>query len=269
MNKERQIIMKKILSVVLAALMLMCVFTGCGEKTKTLDDIKAAGKLVVATSPDFPPFEELTSDGEVAGIEIDIMKLVCEKLGVELDIQTMDFDSVLLGVSSGKYDVAASGITVDEDRKKNMLFTDAYCMAAQAIVVKEGSAVAAKADLDGKKIAVQTATTAEKFCIASGYEVESYAANNDAQMALIQGKVEAWVIDDLTAAEMVAAYNAEHDDKLVILSEAMTTEPYAFALPFGSEEIASEINKIISELIDDGTIASIFEKFNAPYTSAK
>lgn len=261
--------MKKIVSMVLAAMMLMCVFTGCGEKKKTLNDINEAGKLIVATSPDFPPFEELTASDTVEGIEIDIMNLVCEKLGVELKIETMDFDAVLAGISAGKFDVGASGITVDEKRQKNMLFTNPYCLAAQAIVVTDGSAIASKADLTGKTISVQTGTTAESFCMDNGYTVNAYAANNDAQTALVQGKVDAWVIDDLTAAAMVEAYNAEHEDKLVILSEAMTTEPYAFALSFGSEEIVDKMNEILDELISDGTIASLFEKYNAPYTAAK
>ena len=138
---------------------------------------------------------------------------------------------------------------------------------AQAIVVKEGSPIASKADLTGKKISCQTSTTAAKFCRAEGYDVDEYAANNDAEMALVQGKVDAWVIDDLTAAEMVASYNSEHDDKLVILPDAMTTEPYAFAFAFGSEDLVEEVNKTIARLLEDGTIASIFEKFNAPYTS--
>lgn len=261
--------MKKIIAVILAALMLTTVFVGCGASGKTLDDIKSAGKLVVATSPDFPPFEGLTDGGEVEGIEIDVLKVVCEKLGVELDIQTMDFDSVLLGIGAGKYDLGASGISVTPSREKNVLFTDPYCLAAQAIVVAEGSPIASKADLTGKTVSVQTGTTAEEYCMGEGYTVSAFAANNDAQMAMVQGKVDAWVIDDLTAAAMVEAYNASHDDKLVILSEAMTTEPYAFAFSKGSEELVAEVNKIINEMIDDGTIESIFVKFNAPYTSAK
>jgi ABC-type amino acid transport substrate-binding protein len=87
-------------------------------------------------------------------------------------------------------------------------------------------------------------------------------------MALVTGKVEAWVIDDLTAAEMVALYNEENPDApLVVLSEAMTTEPYAFAFAFGSEELVAAINEILNGLVADGTVAQIFEKYNAPYTA--
>ncbi len=271
--------MKKIIAFILAAALMCAAFTGCsgsdkktenGGKTesagKTAADIKAAGKLVIATSPDFPPFEELKSDGSVEGIEIDILNMICKELGVTLEIQQMDFESVLPGVQAGKFDLGVSGITANEERKKNALFTDPYCLAAQAIVVTASGSVKSKADLAGKAVAVQTGTTAESFCMSEGYKVNSYAANSDAELSLVNGKVDAWVIDDLTAAEMVASYNETHDDKLVILDEAMTTEPYGFATKLGNDDLIGEINKILKKLLDDGTIASVFEKFEAPYT---
>ncbi len=264
--------MKKTISVIMAVLMICALLTACGGsaqesgESSALAKVQAAGKLTVATSPDFPPFESL-ENGEVVGIEIDILQIICEKLGVELDIQQMDFDSVLPGVQAGKFDLGASGISVTEKRQKNVLFTDPYCLAAQAIVVTEGSSVTSKADLEGKKVSVQTGTTAETFCMEAGYEVSSFTANSDAQAALVSGKVDAWVIDDLTAADMVKIYNAEGGDQLVILSEAMTTEPYAFAFAFGSEDLVEEINTILNTLVEDGTVTSIFEKYEAPYTS--
>ncbi len=259
--------MKKALVLSLTLILAISLLSGCGQKGKTLADIQKAGKLVVATSPDFPPFEELQSDGEVVGIEVEIMKIICERLGVEMELAQVDFESVLPGVKSGKYDIGMSGISVTEKRKKNALFTDPYCLAAQSIVVTEGSEITSKADLEGKTVSVQTGTTAEQFCMDNGYTVNAFAANSDAELALTTGKVDAWVIDDLTAAEMVAAYNAEHEDQLVILDEAMTTEPYAFAFMKGSDELVGEINKIVNELIADGTIAALFEEYGAPYTA--
>ena len=256
----------KIFSLVLAVLMLAMCMTGCGKSGKSLKALKKSGELVIATSPDFPPFEELQSDGSVTGIEIDLLNLICEKLGVKLVIKQMEFDSVVPGIQVGKFDMGVSGISVTPERQKNVLFTDPYCLAAQAIVVTADSAITGKADLAGKKVSVQSGTTAEQFCMAEGYEVLSYNANSDAELAVVNGKVDAWVIDDLTAADMVKVYNAENPGALVILDEAMTTEPYAFAMPFGYEEIAEEINGILKALVSDGTVASIFEKFDAPYT---
>ena len=256
--------MKKIVALCLALVLSLCSLTAFAA---TLEDVQKAGKLVIATSPDFPPFESLGDDGEVVGIEVDILKKICEELGVEMVIEQMDFESVLPGVQAGKYDVGMSGISITEKRQKNALFTDPYCLAAQAIVVVEGSSIAGKADLEGKKISVQTGTTAESFCMENGYDVSSFAANNDAETALVKGKVDAWVIDDLTAADMVAAYNAENETKLVILSEAMTTEPYAFAFKQGSDDLVAKINEILSALVADGTVAELFTQYEAPYTS--
>ncbi len=263
--------MKKLLSFALAALMvLVCVFsfTSCGKKGKTLDEVKKAGELVAATSPDFPPFENLEGE-EVVGIEVEILKKVCEKLGVTLTLKQMDFDSVLPGVTAGKFDCGMSGITVTESRQKNMLFTDPYFIAAQAIVVKADSAVKNKADLAGKKVSVQTGTTAEEYCGENGYEVSAFAANSDAQTALLNGNVDAWVIDNLTGIAMVEKYNEGKADneKLVILSEKMTEEPYAFAFAFGSETLVEEINKIQKEMIEDGSIAAIFAQFGENYAA--
>lgn len=259
---------KKLAALSLALLMIVACMTACGSKTVTVKSVQKAGKLVIATSPDFPPFESLNASGAVEGIEIDIMELICEELGVQLEIKQMDFDSVLPGVQTGKFTVGVSGISVTPAREKNTLFTDPYCLAAQAIVVTSGSDITCKADLAGKTVSVQTGTTAEEFCMENGYDVKAFAANADAQSALTVGKVDAWVIDDLTAAEMVAAYNEDHPDApLVILDEAMTTEPYAFAFAFGSEDLVERINEILNKLVSDGTVAAIFEKYGAPYTN--
>ena len=252
--------MKKMITVVLALVMICACLTACGgAKGATLADVQKAGKLTVATSPDFPPFESLEG-GEVVGIEVDIMELICAELGVEVEFVQMDFDSVLIGIQAAKYDCAMSGITVDADRQKNMLFTDPYYNAAQVIVVAEGSAITGKADLAGKTVSVQTGTTAESGCMDEGIAVQAFAANADAKTALTTGKVDAWVVDNLTALQMV-----EEGDGLVILEEKMTEEPYAFAFAFGSEDLVAAINAELTALIADGTVESIFESYGETY----
>ena len=251
--------MKKLVALFLVISTLICAFAGCSAKGKTLDQVKEAGKLTIATSPDFPPFESLEGN-EVVGIEVDIMKLICDKLGVELEIVQMDFDSVLLGIQTAKYDCGMSGITASEDRKQNMLFTTPYYNAAQVIVVKAGSDIKGKADLTGKKVSVQTGTTADQGCTEAGLSVQAFAANADAKAALTTGKVDAWIVDNLTAIQMV-----EESDGLVILDEKMTEEPYAFAFAFGSEDLVAEIDKILKALIQDGTIESIFAQYGETY----
>ena len=252
--------MKKIIALVLALVMVAACLTACGgAKGATLKDVQKAGKLMVATSPDFPPFESLEG-GKVVGIEVDILELIAKELGVELEIVQMDFDSVLIGIQAAKYDCAMSGITVTPDRQKNMLFTDPYYNAAQVIVVAEGSPITGKADLAGKVASVQTGTTAESGCQDEGIEVQAFAANADAKAALTTGKVDAWVVDNLTAIQMV-----EEGDGLVILDEKMTEEPYAFAFAMGSEDLVAAINDALAALIADGTVESIFASYGETY----
>ncbi len=258
-TQERFTKMKKIIAIMLCVVMMLCALTSCAPAGKTLDQVKEAGKLVVATSPDFPPFENLEG-GEVVGIEIDIMNLICEELGVELELVQIPFDSVLPGVQTGKYDCGVSGITANAKRAKSVLFTDPYYEAAQVIVVMADSTISSKEDLEGKKVSVQLGTTADEFCREEGYTVDSYEANADAKAALTSGKVDAWVIDGLTAEQM-----CEGDSSVKILDENMTTEPYAFAFAFGSETLVEAINEIVNKLVDNGTIAAIFEEYNEVY----
>ena len=252
--------MKKIIALVLALVMVVACLTACGgAKGATLKNVQKAGKLVIATSPDFPPFESLEGDA-VVGIEPDIMALICDKLGVKAEFVQMDFDSVLIGIQAAKYDCAMSGITVTPERQKNMLFTDPYYNAAQVIVVAEGSTITGKADLADKVASVQTGTTAESGCQDEGIQVQAFAANADAKAALTTGKVDAWVVDNLTAMQMV-----EEGDGLVILDEKMTEEPYAFAFAMGSEDLVAAINSALSELIADGTVEGIFDSYGETY----
>ena len=250
--------MKKFIALALALILCMSL-AACGAKGPSLADVQKAGKMTVATSPDFPPFESLEGD-TVVGIEPDIMKLICDKLGVEVEFVQMDFDSVLVGIEPAKYDCAMSGITVTPAREKNMLFTKPYYNAAQVIVVKADSAIKSKADLKDKTVSVQTGTTAESGCQDEKIATQGYTANADAKAALTTGKVDAWVVDNLTALQMV-----EEGDGLVVLEEKMTEEPYAFAFAKGSEDLVAEINKSLEKLINDGTVEAIFTQFGEAY----
>ena len=250
----------KLTALALALVMVLGLLAGCGSSNADSSTDNSGGdtaKLVVATSPDFPPFESLEG-GEVVGIEVDILKLIAEKLGMELDIQQMDFDSVIPGVQAGKFDVGMSGITVTDKRKENVDFSSVYFMAAQAIVVSADSGITGKADLEGKKVSVQTGTTAEDYCMANGYEVLAFTANNDAASALTGGKVDAWVVDNEVALAMAP------DLGLTVLDEAMTAEPYAFAFQKGSELVAP-FNDALDALLADGTVEKIFSDYGVTY----
>lgn len=250
----------KILIITLTLAITMVLITSCGNSAKTIEQIQKSGKLTIATSPDFPPFEYL-ENGKVVGIEVEILQDIADEFGVELVIEQMDFDSVIPGVQSGKFDVGMSGITINEKRKKNVDFSNPYFLASQAIVVMPDSKITCKNDLAGKKISVQTGTTAEEYCISNGYEVLAYTANNDAAAALTSGKVDAWVVDNEVAVSLAKQQG------LVVLKEAMTTEPYAFAFAKGSDEVVEKANEIIAKKLSDGSIEDIFKKYGAVYVS--
>ncbi len=250
----------KLAALVLSLIVAVTAFVGCG-KGNSLEAVQKKGVLTVATSPDFPPFESLDGD-RIVGIEVDIMEKVAEALGVEIKFEQMDFDSVLPGVQAGKFDVGMSGITVTAEREKNADFTDPYFMAAQAIVVMEDSDITCKADLEGKSVSVQTGTTAESYCMENGYDVQAFQANNDAASALTSGKVDAWVVDNEVAVALAAEL-----DGAVVLDEAMTSEPYAFAFAKGSDTLVAAFNDALKALIDDGTVEAIFEEYGVPYVA--
>ena len=235
--------MKKLLAAVLALTMLLAL-AACGSGNSDTNTASgSAGKttVTVATSPDFPPFESLDGS-EVVGIEVDILQAITGKLGLEMQLEQMDFESVIPGVQAGKFDIGMSGITITADRQKNCDFTQPYFLASQAIVVTPDSDITCKANLEGKTVSVQTGTTAEEYCMENGYEVLAFTANNDAAAAL-------------TAQQ-----------GLVVLDEAMTSEPYAFAFAKDSE-LTAQFDEALGQLLADGTVAAIFEKYGVLYVA--
>ena len=253
--------MKKLLAAVLALTMLLAL-AACGSGNSDTNTASgSAGKttVTVATSPDFPPFESLDGS-EVVGIEVDILQAITGKLGLEMQLEQMDFESVIPGVQAGKFDIGMSGITITADRQKNCDFTQPYFLASQAIVVTPDSDITCKADLEGKTISVQTGTTAEEYCMENGYEVLAFAANNDAAAALTSGKAAAWVVDNEVGVALAAQQG------LVVLDEAMTSEPYAFAFQKGSELVAP-FNEALDALLADGTIEQIFQQYGVLYVA--
>lgn len=252
----------KFLSLFLGAVMILTM-AACGSKnTDTDTDTKTGSEkkhLVVATSPDFPPFESLDGS-DIVGIEPKLMQAIADKLGMELVWEQVDFDSIIPGIQAGRYDAGVAGISITPDRLKNCDFSDPYFLANQVIVVNPGSDIQSKADLTGKTIAVQTGTTAETYCLDNGYEILSFASNIDAQAALTSGKADAWVVDNEVAVKMAGEQN------LTVLDEAMTSEPYALAFAKGSD-LVDQVNQALSQLLQDGTVEQIFQEYDTVYVS--
>ena len=249
--------MKKILCLVLAMLMVVTCLAGCGAKK---DDTK----LIMATNAEFPPYEYL-ENGEVVGIDAEIAAKIAEKLGKKLVIENVDFDSIVIGVQEGKYDFAMAGLTVTDERKEQVDFTDTYATGKQVIIVKNDSKITTADDLfaDGAnhKIGVQLGTTGDLYCTWDIEDeklgtVERYNKGADAIMALQSGKVDCVVIDNEPAKVFV-----QQNEGLKILETEYIIEDYAAAVGKDNPELLKDINSALKELIEDGTVKKIVDKY--------
>ena len=216
----------------------------------------AGGKIVMVTNAEFPPYE-YHENNTIVGIDADIARAIADQMGMELEIQDMAFDSLIPAIQSGKADFAAAGMTVNEERLRNVDFTETYAEAAQVIIVKEGSAIAAPADLTGKKIGVQTGTTGDIYADdVENAEVQRFNKVIEAVMALTQDKLEAVIIDREPAKVFV-----KENEGLKILDEAFTEEEYAIAIKKGNTELLEKMNAAIKELKESGELQKIVDKY--------
>ena len=216
-----------------------------------------AGKLTMATNAAFPPYEMTTDAGEFEGIDIETAQAIADKLGLELQIDDMDFDAALLSVQQGKADIVMAGVTVTDERKAVMDFSDSYATGIQSIIVPEGSDIASPDDLAGKKIGTQRGTTGYIYC-SDDFGDENVVAYDDgltAVQALNNGQVDAVVIDNAPAKEFVAA-----NPGLVILDTSYAEEDYAIGVAKGSS-LKDAVNAALEELKADGTLQSIVDKY--------
>ena len=215
------------------------------------------GKLTMSTNAQFPPYEMTTDDGGFEGIDVEIATAIAEKLGLELDILDMDFDSALLAVQQGKSDIVMAGVTVNEDRLLVMDFTDSYATGVQVVIVKEGSDVTMDNMGEGL-IGTQRGTTGNIYC-TDDYGEEHVVAYDDgftAVQALVNGQVDCVVIDNAPAQEFV-----KNNAGLAILDTEYANEDYAIGVNKGNSALLDAINGALEELIADDTVQSIIDKY--------
>ena len=215
-----------------------------------------AGKLTLATNAEFPPYEYHDGD-KIVGIDMDIADAIAKKLGLEVQIEDIAFDSVILEVTSGKADIGLAGISATDERKQSVDFSDTYTTSKQLIIVKDDSAIKGSKDLEGKTVGVQTGTTGDILASdIKDVKPERYDKGMDAVQALSQGKVDAVIIDSEVAKKFV-----EETSGLKVLDEAFADENYAIAIKKGNKELLDSVNKALSELKSDGTIDRIIAKY--------
>ena len=217
-----------------------------------------AGKLTMATNATFPPYEMTTDAGEFEGIDIEAAQAIADKLGLELQIDDMEFDAALLSVQQGKADITMAGITVTDERKAVMAFSDSYATGIQSIIVPESSDIASPDDLAGKKIGTQRGTTGYIYCTDDFGEdaVVAYDSGLTAVQALNNGQVDAVVIDNAPAKEYVAA-----NPGLKVLETSYAEEDYAIGMNKDNTALVEAVNAALEELKADGTLQAIVDKY--------
>ena len=216
------------------------------------------GKLIMSTNAAFPPYEMTTDSGEFEGIDIETAQAIADKLGLELQIDDMDFDAAMLAVQQGKADMVMAGVTVTDERQNVMDFTDSYATGIQSIIVKEDSDIASVDDLAGKKIGTQRGTTGYLYCSDDFGDENVVAYDNGltAVQMLNNGQVDCVVIDNAPAKEFIAA-----NPGLKLLDTAYVEESYAIGVGKGNTELKDAINTALEELKADGTLQAIVDKY--------
>lgn len=248
--------MKKILALILAVALSVCMFAACGKKDDNV--------LTMATNAAFPPYEYKDGD-KIVGIDAEIAAEIAKKLDMELEIVDIEFGSIVSGVQSGKFDMGMAGMTVTDERKKSVNFSDTYATGVQVVIVKEDGNIKTLDDLAGEdvKIGVQQDTTGDIYASDKpengGYgedHVVRYKTGADAVEALKTGKVSCVIIDNEPAKSFVKA-----NEGLKILETEYVTEDYAIAIAKNNSELLEKINKALKELKEDGTIDKIIAKY--------
>jgi len=256
--------MKKIITLALAVLMVASLLTGCGGSAASGLKTVEEGKLIMATNAAFPPYEFIEGN-EIVGIDAEIAGAIAEKLGLELQIDDMEFDSIVESVKGGKADIGLAGMTVTPERQEVINFTASYATGVQVVIVAEDSAITSVDDLFAEgamhAIGVQRNTTGDLYCTwdledAGLATVDRYSKGADAVQALLTGKVDCVVIDNEPAKAFVAANSG-----LKILETAYAVEEYAAAMNKDNTELYEAVNKALEELIADGTVKAIVEKY--------
>ena len=284
--------MKKSLFLVIASILAVALFSGCPKKQEpapavqddgapaaaivagpTIQKIKAAGKVVVYTNPEFAPYEYMGANKQIVGAEIDIVNKIAEKLGVKAEIVSAEFDSIIGTVQTGKADIGASGFTITEERKKIVDFSKPFVVSVQYLIVPEACTAKSAEEFAGKRIGGQNGTTGLMMvedAVKSGVlkntktEVKSYNNAPDAVVAMVNGRLDAVVIDELVAISLAKKNPGYKAIPLVDKDGKGLDAPEEFGMIVSKnkEDLLDVINQVIDEMLKDGSMNAAILKHN-------
>lgn len=288
--------MKRLLAAMMASVLCFILLTGCGgtsdggtgegipageqapvEETAAAGDAEGEaeeangesaggsgalddGVLNVGTNAEFPPFEYVNDNGEPDGFNIALIKAIGEKIGVEVQVENMEFDALVASIGR-KIDVAIAGMTITEERQKMVDFSNPYYLAVQYVILPEGSTIAGAEDLQGKAIGVQLGTTGDILAEEiEGAEVAQYNKALDAVNDLVNGRLDCVIVDKNPAL----VFETKFEGKVTAVDGeqfGFETEEYAISLPKGDTELADKINAALQEMMEDGTFDALVEEY--------
>lgn len=250
---------KKKCTIMLFMVLLAFVITACQSKKENT--------IVVATNPEFAPFEYVNDEGEVDGFDVALIYAISDEIGYDIEFSSMEFKSILGAIQTDGVDAAISGMTITEDRLKSVDFSDPYYNATQCIILpKDNDDIKSLTDLNGKKIAVQEGTTGDLFVTYteeneiitdSDTKVKRFKKGTDAVLELLNDGVDAVVIDAAPAKNFVA----KNDDKLKYIADETTVEQYGIAVAKGNDELVKKLNEGLANVVENGTYDELVDQY--------
>lgn len=265
---------KKITTFALAAVLSVSVLTGCGEKKadapkedNSLVKVQEQGYFTLGLDADFAPMGFTQDDGTIVGFDIDLANAVAEKMGVRVEVKPIDWDAKAMELSTGKIDVIWNGFSISDERRQEVLFSNPYLSTKQSVIVKADSDIKTKADLAGKKIALQDGSTSEDAVKADAATYESigdenisrFKENSQVLMEVDAGRADAAVIDEIFVRYYLQKENMT--DKFVVLEEGFDEEDYGVGGRLGDYKFMEAVNKALDECKADGITSEISKKW--------
>lgn len=252
----------RFLTMTFAMILAACILTACGGSAKDSGNV-----ITFGTNPEFPPFEYVTSNGvlgEFDGIDMAIAQRIGADNGMEVKMESMEFDSLLVALQNGQIDAVIAGMTATDERRETVDFSTPYYMATQVMIVKEDSDIATAADMADKKICVIQGYTGEVCVQDMGYTYEAFKKGTEAVMELVNGKCDVVVLDSATAQKYVSDNEGL---KIVEDASAFESEEYAIAVQKGNTELLDKINASIEKMLADGTINDLAVQYTEAATA--